>query len=100
MTTIADRLRDVHAPARFIEGEIHWQMAAGPDAIDVSVHAVTLHLLGPKPMPAYLDAFEQQREMLCDLAALKFFFANSPQGTLQIEQEDVLRLVDHAEGSA
>lgn len=95
MTMLADRLRDVHAPARFVDGEIHWQMAAGPDAIDVSVHVAALHLLGPKPIPAYLEAFENHRSMLCDMASLKFGFNHSRSARVRIEREDILRLLEH-----
>lgn len=92
MTAVTERLRDVHAPARFIDGQIHWQMACGPKAIDASISAAALHLLGPKPFPAYLDAFEQYRPLLCELAAIMF----SPSCTqIVIDQDDIRQLLDH-----
>jgi hypothetical protein len=92
MTVGSDKLRDVHAPARFIDGEIHWQMACGPDAIDASISATALHLLGPKPLPSYLDVFEQNRTVLCELAAHKF----SPRSLrkVEIERDDVLQILN------
>ena len=64
-------LRDVHAPAKFYDGEVHWQMASGHDAVDVSVTAAALHVLGPAPLASYLELFEQNREFLCAVAAAK-----------------------------
>lgn len=87
----SDKLRDVHAPARFIEGVIHWQMACGPDAIDASISATALHLLGPKPVPSYLDVFEQHRAVLCELAAHKF--SSRAIRKIEIEREDVLQIL-------
>jgi hypothetical protein len=93
MTAVTERLRDVHAPARFIGGQIHWQMACGPQAIDASISATALHLLGPRPFPAYLDAFEQYRPLLCELAAIMF----SPScNQIVIDHEDIKQLLDHA----
>jgi hypothetical protein len=82
-------LRDVHAPARFIEGEVHWQMAAGPAAVDVSITATALHLFGPRPLPAYLDVFEQHRPVLCELAALKFTADQDERARVRLEREDI-----------
>jgi hypothetical protein len=65
-------LRDVHMPARFIEGEVRWKMAAGPEAIEARVSATALHLLAASPLPAYLEVFEQNRAMLNRVARSKF----------------------------
>jgi hypothetical protein len=88
-----EKLVDVHAPARFIEGEVHWQMAAGHDAVDARVTATALHLLGPRPLPGYLDAFEQQRAFLCEIAALKYASGGHDGVVVRIDAEDVAPLV-------
>jgi hypothetical protein len=84
----AEKLRDVHAPARFFEGEVHWQMASGHDAIDASVTAATLHLLGPTPLPGFIEAFEQQRVLLCDIAAQKYSAASASR-TVRLDTDDI-----------
>ena len=80
-------LRDVHAPARLHEGEVHWQMASGHDAIDVCVTVAALHALGPTPLPGYLEAFEQNREFLCAIAAAKAAGRKKPQ--VRIDHRDI-----------
>lgn len=82
-------LRDVHAPARFIEGEVHWQMAAGAEAVDVSITATALHLLGPQPLPAYLDVFQEHRPVLCEIAAIKFALGQEGPARVRLERRDV-----------
>jgi hypothetical protein len=94
MTIMA--LRDVHAPARFIEGEVHWQMASGADAIDVCVTATALHLFGPAPLPSYLDVFQQHRETLCEIAALKFAAGEGGGSRVRLERDDIARLLTPA----
>ena len=81
-------LRDVHAPARFREGEMHWQMASGPDAVDVRVTTAALDALGKTPRTSYRDLFEQNREFLCALAAIKA--PNTPPGEpIRIDRKDI-----------
>jgi hypothetical protein len=65
-------LRDVHMPAVFIEGEVRWKMAAGPETIEARVSATALHLLHSAPLPSYLDVFEENRAMLNRVARWKF----------------------------
>jgi hypothetical protein len=94
MTKIS--LRDVHAPARFIEGEVHWQMAAGAEAVDVSITATALHLFGPKPLPAYLEVFEQHRPVLCEIAAIKFTIDQDEPARVRLDRQDIEPLLTPA----
>jgi len=87
---IMNVLVDVHGPAIFIEGEIHWQMAAGPNSVDVRIAASTLHALSDSSLPGYLDIFERNRELLCRLAALKFAAHGCELGNLIIEHDDLM----------
>jgi hypothetical protein len=95
-----NKLRDVHAPARFFEREIHWQMACGPDAVDAVVTATALHLLGPNPLPAYLDAFEEHRAFLCELAAQKYALGLHDRTRVSIDSDDIVPLIRHSEMTA
>jgi hypothetical protein len=87
---IMNVLLDVHGPALFSEGEIHWQMAAGPDSVDVRIAASTLHALSDGSLPDFLDIFERNRELLCRLAALKFAARRCGFGNLVIEHDDLM----------
>jgi hypothetical protein len=82
-------LVDVHAPAVFIEGEVHWQMASGPEAVDVRIAASTLHVLSDNSLPSYLEIFERYRERLCSLAALKFAARGNRLENVVIERGDL-----------
>jgi hypothetical protein len=84
-------LVDVHAPALFLEGEIHWRMAAGPNAVDVRIAAAALHVLSDSSLPSYLDIFERNRARLCSLAALKFAARGNALGDIVIERSDLVR---------
>lgn len=81
------QLLDVHSPGRFFDGEVHWQMASGHDAIDVSVTASALHALSENPLPGYLEVFETHRDFLCALAATKLGADNT--GAIKIDRKDL-----------
>ena len=83
-------LIDVHAPALFIDGEVHWQMAAGPNAVDVRITASALQALSDDSLPSYLDVFGRNREGLCGLAALKFTARGNKPGSIVIERDDLV----------
>ena len=83
-------LRDVHMRAGFFEGEVRWKMAAGAETIDARVCATALHLLGPTPLPSYLDVFEANRGLLSRVARAKFIASGSDfQLPLLIERSDL-----------
>ena len=83
-------LRDVHAPALFVEGEVRWRMAAGAESVNVSVTATALHALGSPPLPAYLEVFEANRELLCRIASAKAMRGDGLRHQpIRIEREDV-----------
>jgi hypothetical protein len=63
---------DVHTPALFIEGEVRWKMAAGPETIEARVSATALHLFRATPLRSYLEVFEENRAMLNRVARSKF----------------------------
>lgn len=83
----AHELRDVHAPGRLDDGGVHWQMARGADAVDVSVSAAALQRLAEDSEQDLLALFEAHRAYLCSLAAVKA--ATHGSGPLRLEDSDL-----------
>jgi hypothetical protein len=82
------RLADVHKPAIFIEGAVHWQMADGPNAVDVRITANALYLFSDASLPGFLEMFDRNRELLCEIAARKFAAGKHCPTGVTIERDD------------
>lgn len=87
--TLSHGAVDVHRRAWFADGAVHWQMALGPDAISVRISASALHALGPTPLPGYLSVFEENRELLCAIAAAKIARIKGRLLAVEIDAADV-----------